>query len=291
MDLIQAIILGLVQGATEFLPISSTAHIRVLPALLGWADPGAAFTAVIQMGTLIAVLIYFRRDLWSAFSAWARSFKGGEAARTPEARLGWAIFVGTLPIVAFGFVFKDQIETGLRSLYVIAWTLIGMGVLLAVAEVVGQRKRDLNQVTVSDGLWVGFWQAVALIPGASRSGSTITGGLFGGLDRPTAARFSFLLSVPAILAAGVFSMKEHYAEMSGPLLMPVLVANVAAFISGYAAIAFLIKFLQTHNTFAFVFYRVGLGAVLLFLLNTGRLDPNAGLPIVTSGQASRAILP
>lgn len=290
MGLIEALILGIVQGLTEFLPISSTAHIRILPALLGWPDPGAAFTAVIQIGTLLAVLIYFRRDLAAAFSGWARSLWSRQSRGTPESRMGWAILVGTLPIVVFGFGFKHQIETGLRSLYVIAWALIGMGVVLWLAERIGNRRRSLESVSPKDGLWVGLWQAIALIPGASRSGSTIAGALFGGFDRATAARFSFLLSVPAIFAAAVLSLKEHASSLMGEQLPAVIVANLAAFVSGYWSIAFLIRFLQTRSITIFVLYRVILGIVILALLANGVLDPLEGLPVsnhVPSPQEAR----
>ena len=277
MGLIEAIILGIVQGLTEFLPISSTAHLRIVPALLGWEDPGAAFTAVIQLGTLAAVLVYFRSDLLMAITGWARSLKGGEGARTPEARLGWAIFIGTLPIVVFGLLFKDPIEHGLRSLYVVAGTLIAMGALLWGVDVIARRVRDLHEVSPKDGLWVGLWQAVALIPGASRSGSTITGALLLGFDRATAARFSFLLSVPSIFAAGVFSLKAHWSEL-GSIGSSVIVATGVSFVVGYASIAFLIKFLQTRGLAVFAIYRFALGGAILIMLATGVLTPDVGLP-------------
>ena len=279
MGLIEALILGLVQGLTEFLPISSTAHVRILPALLGWPDPGAAFTAVIQLGTLLAVLIFFRTDLWRAAKGWVLSFGDPEARATPEARMGWAIFFGTIPIVVFGLLFKNQIETSLRSLNVIAWALVGMGLLLLLAERIPNRRRGIETVRIRDGLLVGIWQALALIPGASRSGSTITGALLAGFDRSTAARFSFLLSVPAIAAAAVLSLKEHREVLMGPQLPAVLVANVAAFVSGYAAIAFLIRFLQTRSVLVFVVYRVLLGLVILILLAQGVLHPYEGAAI------------
>lgn len=278
MDLIQAVVLGIVQGFTEFLPISSTAHVRVVPSLLGWDDPGAAFTAAIQLGSLLAILIYFRRELGGAFLGWAKSLRGGDAARTPEARLGWAIVVGTIPIGVFGLMFQDEIEGSLRSLYVIAFALIGMGVLMMVGDTRPDTKFKLEDTSWRDGLWVGLWQAIALIPGASRSGSTITGALFAGMDRPTAARFSFLLSVPAIFLAGVFSIKAHATELLRGGLMPLLVANALSFVTGYIAIAFLIRYLQSRGPLLFVAYRILLGALLLVLLRMGYLDPLAGLP-------------
>lgn len=276
MDLIQAIILGIVQGLTEFLPISSTAHLRIIPALLNWQDPGAAFTAVIQLGTLLAVLIYFRQDLGQAFMGWVHGLKGGEAAKTHEAKMGWAIFIGTLPIVVLGFAFKHPIEERLRSLEVIGWSLIVMAVVLLVAEKVGQRTKKLKDVKPSDGLVVGLWQAVALIPGASRSGSTISGSLFDGFTRSAAARFSFLLSVPSVFAAAAYELVKYRHEFGGSLFVPALVANVFSFVVGYWAIGFLIKFLQSKGLLVFVAYRVLLGALILVLIHTGRLDPMAG---------------
>jgi len=277
VDLIQAVVLGIVQGLTEFLPISSTAHLRLVPTLFGWADPGAAFTASIQLGTLVAIVAYFAKDLWVALRAWLGSFRGGEAARKPEARMGWAIVVGTIPIGICGILFKDAIEGSLRSLWVIAGSLIGMGVLMLLAERFGAQRRGTGEVTVKDGVWVGLWQAIALIPGASRSGSTITGALVAGFDREAAARFSFLLSVPAILIAGVFSLAEHRKEFLGENLLPMLTANLFSFIFGYFSIAFLIRFLQRHGIRVFVLYRVVIGLVLLYLLWTGALAPMSGI--------------
>lgn len=186
MGLVEAIVLGIVQGLTEFLPISSTAHIRIVPSLVGWPDPGAAFTAVIQLGTIVAVIVYFWSDLCRFFLGWLAGMRDPHRRSSLEWRMGWAIVVGTIPIAIFGLLFKDSIEGSLRSLYVIAIALIALGLLMMVAEIVGRRDRSLEGVRLRDGLWVGFWQALALIPGASRSGTTITGGLFAGLDRPTA---------------------------------------------------------------------------------------------------------
>ena len=277
MDLIEAIILGIIQGLTEFLPISSTAHLRIIPALAGWSDPGAPFTAVIQLGTLLAVLIYFRKDLASALGGWFRGLKGGEEAKTLEARMGWAIFLGTLPIVILGLAFNHKIEANLRSLQVIAFSLIGMAILLLVAEMIGNRKKKLESVTPLDGFKVGLWQAVALIPGASRSGSTITGSLFDGFDRVAAARFSFLLSVPSVFAAAVYEIVKYRHDFGGALLVPSIVANIFSFAVGYWSIGFLMKFLQTKRIVVFVAYRVVLGIAILTLIYTGHLDPMAGI--------------
>lgn len=278
MGILEAILYGIVQGATEFLPISSTAHLRILPSLLGTPDPGASFTAVVQLGTLLAVLLYFWKDLVNVLSGWAGSLVNAEKRGTLESKIGWGIVVGTLPIVILGFTFRHSIKSAeMRSLYIIAFMLIFMGILLAVAEKVGKRERGFEKLTIRDGLWVGLWQAIALIPGASRSGSTITGALFFGLDRPTAARFSFLLSVPSILAAGLLEVVEERSNLFGAGMASVLIATVVSFFVGYAAIAFLMKLLQTRSTAGFIVYRIALGVVLLVLLQQGILSPTTGI--------------
>lgn len=277
MGILEAIVYGILQGLTEFLPISSTAHIRIVPSLVGWPDPGAAFTAVIQVGTLLAVLIYFRNDLVGVLRGWIRSL--GTRQDTPESRIGWGIVLGTLPIVVFGFLFKEQIKSdAVRSLYVVATMLILMGLVLLAAEKLTTHRREFDQLTVKDGIWVGLWQAIALIPGASRSGSTISGALFAGLSRPTAARFSFLLSIPSVLAAAVLELVQERHELMQAGLAPTLVATVVSFVVGYASIAYLMKLLQTKSTMGFIVYRVALGVALLLLLQSGRLHPTAGAP-------------
>ena len=209
MDAFQAIVLGIVQGLTEFLPISSTGHLRIVPAFLGWEDPGAAFTAVTQLGTMAAVLLYFRHDLWRIARTWFLSLFRPELRGELDARMGWYIGLGTIPIGIFGFVFSDQIESGARSLYLIGTTLIVLGLLLLLAEKVGQaRPRRSRTSTRSDAALIGFAQALALIPGVSRSGATITAGLFAGFDRASAARYSFLLSVPAVVLSGLFEVRK-----------------------------------------------------------------------------------
>jgi len=271
VDLIEAILYGIVQGLTEWLPISSTAHLRILPALLGKPDPGAGFTAVIQLGTVLAVLIFFRSDIAQALSAFFKSLRG-EGKDTPEAKLAWGAFYGTLPILIIGFALKDLIKSNqARSLYVIAGTLIFMGVVMLIAEKVGKQNRDKGDLEVKDGIIVGCWQALALLPGMSRSGSTISGALFQGLDRTTAARFSFLLSIPSITAAGVYELYSERKEILGPLLMPALVATAVSFVVGYASIALLLKVIQKQGIGIFVGYRILLGIVLLVLLSQGKL--------------------
>jgi undecaprenyl-diphosphatase len=273
VSVFEAIVLGLVQGITEFLPISSTAHLRIVPALAGWEDPGAAFTAVTQLGTMAAVLVYFRSDLWRIARAWLRSLRDRPARGDTDARLGWYILLGTIPIGIFGLAFKDQIETGARDLYLIATALIVLGLVLLVAEKVGTRERSIEQLTTRDGVALGFAQALALVPGVSRSGATITAGLFLGLDRPSAARFSFLLSVPAVVLSGLLELgsiasgEEGQQVGAGALVL----ATLLAFVSGYAAIAFLLRFLATHSTVVFVVYRVALGILVLALTASGAI--------------------
>jgi undecaprenyl-diphosphatase len=275
VSLIEAIVLGFVQGLTEFLPISSTAHLRIVPAFLGWEDPGAAFTAVTQLGTMAAVLAYFRADLWRIGRAWARSLRrigrSSEGRASLDARLGWYILIGTVPISIFGVVFEHQIETGARSLYLMGTTLIVLGFVLLAAEKVGRRERSLESIGLRDGIVVGFAQAAALVPGVSRSGATISAGLFLGLDRPTAARFSFLLSVPAVVLSGLFELAGILggdAHGSGGAL-GLVVATLLALVVGYASIAFLLRWLVEHSTRIFVAYRVILGTVVLALTAAG----------------------
>ena len=270
MSIFEAIVLGIVQGLTEFLPISSTAHLRIVPAFAGWPDPGAAFTAVVQIGTMAAVLIYFRRDLWRIARTWLASLRDRSRRGELDARLGWYIIVGTIPISIFGVAFKDEIETGARDLYLIGAALIVLGLVLLLAERVGRRSRDMESVTLRDGVAVGFAQALALIPGVSRSGATITAGLFLGLKREDAARFSFLLSVPAVVLSGLFELETFVEERGGDDggVAAIVVATVFAFIAGYASIAFLLRFLVTHTTKVFVVYRVALGAVVIALVAT-----------------------
>jgi len=259
-----------VQGLTEFLPISSTAHVRIVPELLGWQDPGAAFTAVIQLGTLLAVFVYFWKDIIRVSASWVKGIRS-PSQRNQDYKLGWAVFCGTIPVIVFGLLLKDYISGGFRSLYVIASALIGLALLMGIAEKVAKHVRPMGEVTIRDGWVVGLFQALALIPGVSRSGSTITGALFLGFDRETAARLSFLLSIPAIAMAGVFELVSERHELASLGMGPILVAIVAAFVTGYASIEFLLRFLRTKSTLAFIVYRIALGALLLVLLSQGVL--------------------
>lgn len=267
MNLFQAIVLGMVQGLTEFLPISSTAHLKVVPVVLGWGDPGVAFTAVIQLGSIAAVLWYFWADLTQittgAIIAIARS-----DYRSNEFRMAVGIALGTLPIVFFGILIKvfipDFDNSPLRSLISIGCASIGMSLLLGLAEQLGKRKRNFDALGIQDGVWMGLAQALALIPGVSRSGSTLTAGLFMGLERAAAARFSFLLGIPAITLAGLVELKSALSEgLGGEGLVTIIVGVISAAVFSYAAIAWLLRYLQTKNTWIFVWYRLAFGVAIL----------------------------
>jgi undecaprenyl-diphosphatase len=278
MSWLEIIVLAIVQGLTEFIPISSTAHLRIVPALLEWKDPGAAFTAVLQIGTLAAVLTYFWRDIVRILAAMLGDLSRGKLATTHDAQLGWMIAIGTLPIVVFGLLFEHQIDTTLRSMYVIVAAVAGVALLLAVAEWVlrrrekaGIRARDIDQVGWRDATVVGFVQAAALVPGTSRSGATMLGGLFCGLTREAAARFSFLLSIPSIFAAGVYKLikarHELFASFDDAAKLGVALLITA--VVGYATIPWLLGFLRTRTMTLFIVYRLLLAAILLGLLVGG----------------------
>lgn len=282
MNLIQAIVIGVIQGLTEFLPISSTAHIRVIPSLLGWDDPGAAFTAVIQWGTWFAVVVYFWRDILRLLVAVYDDLLHNKLCRTPESRLAWMIVAGTIPIVVLGLAFHKYIEGALRSLYVIAAAAIVMALLLWAAEWYARRgqlaqvpPRDLHEMSWADAIVIGLWQSVALIPGASRSGSTITGGLFSGLSRPTAARYSFLLSLPSVFGAGVHQLIGDKGKLlgSGESVLNLVVATIVSGIVGYYVIVYFIEYLKKHTTYIFIGYRIALGIFLIAMLQAGKLSP------------------
>jgi undecaprenyl-diphosphatase len=278
MTFLQAIVLGIVQGLTEFLPISSTAHLRIVPALFGWHfyggttdDPGAAFTAVVQLGTTAAIVLYFWRELLNVTVAWFRGLFDRGVRDTLEYKLGWYLILATIPVSVFGLIFSDQITTGARNLWVIATTMIALAVVLAAAEKVGRRDREEEQLNGRDAAVVGTAQALALIPGASRSGTTITAGLFRGLTREAAARFSFLLSVPAVVLSGLYEAKD-IGNKSGPGAGVTGVALILAFVVGLASIAWLLRWLTRHSTFIFIWYRIALGVLLIVLLATNVLS-------------------
>lgn len=288
MDFLEAIILGLLQGLTEFLPISSSAHLRIAGDLAGWGDPGATFTAITQLGTELAVLIYFRRDIFRIIGKWFRSFgaKGGAHSAgiqkgDPDVKLGWIIIIGTVPIVIAGFLLQDLIRDQLRSLWIVAVVLIVFGILLGLADRLGRRVKTVADVTYRDGLLIGLAQMLALIPGVSRSGASTSAGLVLGYDRPSAARFSFLLAVPAVFGAGLY---ETYTALTcepgvdetcgtGYGMPETIAATVVAFGVGLAVIAFLMRYISTRSFLPFVIYRILLGGVLIALLLTGVLQP------------------
>lgn len=274
MSLIEAIVLGILQGLTEFLPISSSAHQLIVPAMLGWEDPGAAFTAVTQLGTEAAVLIYFRNDIWSIATVWLRSLYRPVLRSTAHARMGWYLIVATIPIGLLGLAFESQIENGARNLYLVGTVLIVFGLVLGYADRVGTHERELGQISTRDGILIGLAQSLALIPGVSRSGATMSAGLLLGLERAAAARFSFLLAVPAVVLSGLFQLAGVLSgeEGNGEPLGYILLATVIAFFVGYAAIAWLLRYLTTHSVGVFVGYRVVLGALVLVLTAAGAIQ-------------------
>ncbi|MFA3878796.1 undecaprenyl-diphosphate phosphatase [Streptomyces sp. MMCC 100] len=286
MSWFESLVLGLVQGLTEFLPVSSSAHLRLTAAFSGWHDPGAAFTAITQIGTEAAVLIYFRKDIGRIISAWTRSLTDKSMRHDPDARMGWLVIVGSIPIGVLGLTLKDQIEGPFRDLRITATMLIVVGVIIGIADRMAardekggrhrapQQRKELENLGVRDGLIYGLCQAAALIPGVSRSGATISGGLFMGYRREAAARYSFLLAVPAVLASGVFELKDAM-ESDHVSWGPTLFATVIAFASGYVVIAWFMKFISTKSFMPFVWYRIALGIVIIALVATGVLSPHA----------------
>ena len=270
MDALQAIVLGIVQGLTEFLPISSTGHLRVVSSFAGWEDPGAAFTAVTQLGTMAAVLVYFRNDLWRLAMTFLRGLRD-PSARDHDYKLAWYIILGTIPIGFFGFVFKDAIENGARDLYVIGTALILFSFVMLAAERMATQRRDVDQLNARDGVFIGFAQAIALIPGVSRSGATISAGLFRGLNRTAAARYSFLLSVPAVVISGLFELRK-IGDHDGAAAGPTIIATLLAFVVGYLSIAWLLRFLVRHPISVFAAYRIILGVIVLSLAGAGAIN-------------------
>jgi len=273
-------LLGLLQGFSEFLPISSTAHLTVFGKLLNLVPADqpelwTAFIAVIQLGTLISILSYFRKDIYNITIDYFRDnfimrLRYGEQG--VNARLGWMIIVGTVPIVVAGLMMKEVIEGSItKNLYLIAGSLIVFAVILAIAEKVADHKRDMKDLRLAESLLIGIAQAFALIPGASRSGTTITGGLFMGLNRSDAARYSFLLSIPAVLTSGLFELYRGFNFLQQSTVINLVAATLAAAVSGYFAIDFLIKYLKRHSTFIFVYYRIALGLLIIVLLSTNSI--------------------
>ena len=279
LSLFHSVIYGVVQGLTEFLPVSSTGHLRMAQALLDpsysdnkQAEAGfTAFTAVIQLGTVLAIVLYFWRELLHITLAWGRGLVDKSVRSTLEYRMGWYLILATVPVSVIGLIFKGTIETAARNLWVIATALIVLALVLGLAERVGSRTREEEDITTIDAVVVGTAQAIALIPGASRSGTTITAGLFLGLDRAAAARFSFLLSIPAVVLSGLFEARKIGGK-GAPGVGITGVAVVFSFVVGLASIAWLMRYITAHSTKVFIGYRVALGALLMILLSTGALS-------------------
>ncbi|MFD1211547.1 undecaprenyl-diphosphate phosphatase [Arthrobacter sp. GCM10027362] len=273
MNWLEAAILGLVQGLTEFLPISSSAHLRIVGEFLpGAADPGAAFTAVTQLGTETAVVVFFWRDIVRIVKAWFGSLTGKIPREDPDARMGWLVIIGSLPIGILGLLFQDEIEGTFRSLWLVATMLIVFGVFLAIADTIGRQKRRLENLTYKHGILYGFAQALALIPGVSRSGGTITAGLFMGYTREAAARYSFLLAIPAVFASGLFQLVKSFGEPGPYGLGETALATVVAFGVGFVIIGWFLRYVSTRSYRLFVWYRIGLGMLLYILLGLGLIN-------------------
>ena len=282
MNIIEAIVLGIIQGLSEFLPISSTGHLTVAGKLMHLVSPAApekwtSFIAVIQLGTLISILIYFRKDILNIINSFLsenlkerKNFPG----QSLSSKLGWFIIIGTIPVVVLGLSFKNIIEGTLtKNLYVIAGSLIGLAIILAIAEKTAKFKKEIKDITMKDAIIIGIAQAFALIPGSSRSGTTITGGLFVGLDRESAARFSFLLSIPAVFLSGLFELYEALKFIDPSLIVNMIISTVVSGIFGYLAIDFLLRYLRKNTTFLFIYYRIALGIAIIILITNGFIQP------------------
>ncbi|EME62706.1 undecaprenyl-diphosphate phosphatase [Amycolatopsis decaplanina] len=276
MGWFEALVLGLVQGLTEFLPISSSAHLRITAALAGWDDPGAAFTAVTQIGTELAVILYFSSKIGKILRAWFFSIYKKDWRHDPDARLGWLIIVGSLPIVVLGLLLQDAIDETFRDLRITATTLIVFGLILLVADRIGKQQRTLDHLTVPHGLGFGFAQALALIPGVSRSGGTTSAGLLLGYTRAEAAEYSFLLALPAVFGSGLYKLTDIGKDGAPAQWGPTILATLVAFGVGYAVIAWLMSYIKTKSFVPFVIYRLVLGVLLFVLIFAGVLDPGAG---------------
>ena len=273
MDLLRSIVLGIIQGLTEFLPISSSAHLAIFPQLFGWEDPGAAYTAVVQIGTEVAVVLYFWRDIWTIASAWLRGLVSREARQDPNWMMGWFIIIGSTPIVIFGLLLEDLIDRDFRNLWVMAIMLIGLGLLLGLAEKVGRKSTPIESLTMGHAILFGLAQACAIVPGVSRSGATITMGLLLGYERQAATRYAFLLAIPAVLGAGIYKLKDIPGGENAYGTFPTIVGTLVSFAVGMAVIHWLLKYVSTHSYAPFVIYRVVLGLLVIGLLVFGILDP------------------
>ncbi|WP_106848895.1 undecaprenyl-diphosphate phosphatase [Blastococcus sp. Marseille-P5729] len=269
MGWLEAIVLGLVQGLTEFLPISSSAHQLIVGRLFfDGMDPGAAFTAVSQLGTEAAVLVYFAKDIGRIIKKWCLALVGKHPQADPDVRMGWMVIVGSIPIAVLGLLFQDAIDSTLRNLWITVATLAGVGVVLLIADRAARNERTLDRLTWPHAMWFGLWQAAALIPGVSRSGATISGGLFMGYKREDATRYAFLLAVPAVFASGLYKLKD-IGDDTSVAWGPTIVATLISFVVGYAVIAWLLRYISRNDFTPFVIYRIGLAIVLAILLTTG----------------------
>lgn len=271
----QVIVLSIVQGLTEFLPVSSSGHLRIVSELFWGQDAGASFTAVIQLGTELAVLVYFSKEIWQILTGWFRGVFNKEH-RGQDYRMGWMVIIGTIPVGLIGFFFQDLIREQLRNLWVTATVLVLFSFVFIFAEKFGKHERKIEDMTIKDALIMGLWQCLSLIPGVSRSGSTISGGLFLNIDREVATRFSFLLAIPAVLASGLFSLPDAFAPQAGqaatgPML---LVGSLICFVLGYASIAWLLRFVANHSFAWFAAYRIPVGLLIMLLLLLGVLQPH-----------------
>ncbi len=282
MNIFEAIILGIIQGITEFLPISSTGHLTVAGKLMNiisseHPEHWTAFIAVIQLGTLAAVLVYFWKDIIRIINSFLKdniSSRRSFSEQSQDSKLGWLIIIGTVPVVIIGLSFKHMIEGTLtKNLYVIAGSLIGLAIILALAEMVAKFKKEVKDLTIKDAIIIGIAQCFALIPGSSRSGTTITGGLFIGLNREAAARFSFLLSIPAVLASGLLELYESIAFLNSSMVLNLIISTIVSGICGYLAIDFLLKYLRKNTTFLFIYYRIALGILIIILLLSNTIQP------------------
>ena len=275
MSFFEAIILGIVQGLTEFLPVSSSAHVQIAQQLMNLSDLSkpqlTAFIATIQLGTELAVVGYFAKDILRISSSWLSWSIKPNSPMTPDTKLGWLIIIGTLPVVILGLLFRDFTENDVRNLWVIAWMLIGFGLLLGLSDLVGKKTREIGNLTYRHGILFGLGQALALVPGVSRSGGTITVGLFLGYSREAAARYSFLLAIPAVLGSGLFQFFASISDLSSELLVATLVATVISGMVGLSVIHFLLKYLKNGSFVPFVIWRVAVGTWLLYMLSTGAL--------------------
>lgn len=275
MTFFEAILLGLIQGLTEFLPISSSAHVQIAQEIMGLSELTkpqlTAFIATIQIGTEAAVVIYFFKTILEILKSWFQTGFRPWSLQEQNAKLGWLIIIGTLPIAILGIAFRDLIENDVRQLWVIGITLIVFGILLGLADRFGKKQKAMKDLDLKSGLAFGFGQAMALVPGVSRSGGSITVGLMLGFSRETAARYSFLLAIPAVLAAGFYQFFESFGQLPEDLLTATIVATIVSFVSGYAVIAWLLKYLEKGSFLPFVIWRVGVGSVLLIALALGAI--------------------